>query len=81
MKVGRMIFDMLSFLIVLLFVAGSIGFIVVACNVKDDYPGYPSEQDWDKAIIELQRLHEMFSHVLDDTENKDNNHNEKEDNF
>ena len=50
----------------------------VACNVKDDYP---SEQDWDKAIIELQRLHEMFSHVLDDTENKDNNHNEKEDNF
>ena len=78
MKVGRMIFDMLSFLIVLLFVAGSIGLIFVACNVKDDYP---SEQDWDKAIIELQRLHEMFSHVLDDTENKDNNHNEKEDNF
>ena len=50
----------------------------VACNVKDDYP---SEQDWEKAIIELERLHEMFSHVLDDTENKDNNHNEKEDNF
>ena len=72
---------MMSFLIVLLFVVGSIGLIVVACNVKDDYPGYPSEQDWDKAIIELQRLHEMFSHVLDDTENKDNNHNEKEDNF
>ena len=60
------------------FVAGSIGLIVVACNVKDDYP---SEQDWEKAIIELERLHEMFSHVLDDTENKDNNHNEKEDNF
>ena len=53
MKIGRMIFDMLSFLIVLLFIAGSIGLIVVACNVKDDYPGYPSEQDWDKAIIEL----------------------------
>lgn len=69
---------MISFLIVLLFVAGSIGLIVVACNVKDDYQ---SEQDWDKAIIELQRLHEMLSHVLDDTENKDNNHNEKEDNF
>ena len=69
---------MISFLIVLLFVAGSIGLIVVACNAKDDYP---SEQDWDKAIIELQRLHEMFSHVLDDIENKDNNHNEKEENF
>ena len=37
----------MSFLIVILFVAGSIGLIVVACNVKDDYP---SEQDWEKAI-------------------------------
>ena len=34
MKVGRTIFDMLSFLIVLLFVAGSIGLIVVACMSK-----------------------------------------------
>ena len=41
---------MLSFLIVLLFVAGSIGLIVVACNVKDDYPDYPSEQDWEKLL-------------------------------
>lgn len=72
---------MLSFLIVLLFVAGSIGLIVVACNVKDDYPDYPSEQDWDKAIIELERLHGMFSHVLDGIENENNNHNEKEDDF
>ena len=71
-------FNMLSFLIVLLFVAGSIGLIIAACNVKDDYP---SEQDWEKTIIELERLHEMFSHVLDDIENKDNNHNEKEDDF
>ena len=69
---------MLSFLIVLLFVAGSIGLIVVACNVKDDYP---SEQDWEKAIIELERLHGMFGHVFDDIENKDSNHNEKEDDF
>lgn len=65
---------MLSFLIVLLFVAGSIGLIVVACNVKDDYP---SEQDWDEAIIELQGLHEMLSRVLDSIENENNNHNEK----
>lgn len=65
----------MSFLIVILFVAGSIGLIVVACNVKDDYP---SEQDWEKAIIELERLHEMFSHVLDGIENKNNNHNEKQ---
>lgn len=72
---------MLSFLIILLFVVGSIRLIVVACNVKDDYPDYPSEQDWDKAIIELEGLHEMFSHVLDNIENKDSNHNEKEDNF
>ena len=42
---------MMSFLIVILFVAGSIGLIVVACNVKDDYL---SEQDWEKAIIELE---------------------------
>ena len=69
---------MISFLIVLLFVGGSIGLIVVACNVKDDYP---SEQDWEKAIIELERLHGMFSRVLDDIENKDSNHNEKEDDF
>ena len=69
---------MLSFFIVLLFVAGSIGLIVVACNVKDDYP---SEQEWDKAIIELERLHGMFSHILDGIENENNNHNEKEDNF
>ena len=69
---------MMSFLIVLLFIVGSIGLIVVACNVKDDYP---SEQDWDKAIIELERLHEMLSHVLDGIENKDSNHNEKEDDF
>ena len=71
----------MSFLIVILFVAGSIGLIVVACNVKDDYPGYPSEQDWDKAIIELERLHGMLSHVLDGIENENNNHNEKEKNF
>ena len=66
---------MLSFLIVLLFVAGSIGLIVVACNVKDDYP---SEQDWEKAIIELERIHGMLSRVLDSIENEDNNHNEKQ---
>ena len=66
---------MMSFLIVLLFIVGSIGLIVVACNVKDDYP---SEQDWEKAIIELERLHEMFSHVLDGIENENNNHNEKQ---
>ena len=69
---------MMSFLIVLLFIVGSIGLIVVACNVKDDYL---SEQDWDKAIIELERLHEMLSRVLDYIENKDSNHNEKEDDF
>lgn len=69
-----MIFDMLSFLIVLLFVAGSVGLIVVACNVKDDYP---SEQEQGEAIKELERLHEIFSHVLNDTENENNNRNEK----
>lgn len=69
---------MLSFLIVLLFVAGSIGLVVVACNVKDDYL---SEQDWEKAIIELEGLHEMLSRVLDSIENENNNHNEKEDDF
>ena len=66
---------MLSFLIVLLFVVGSIGLIVVACDVKDDYS---SEQDWEKAIIELERLHEMLSRVLDSIENENNNHNEKQ---
>ena len=65
----------MSFLIVILFVAGSIGLIVVACNVKDDYQ---SEQDWEKAIIELERLREMLSHVLNGMENENNNHNEKQ---
>ena len=40
----------MSFLIVILFVAGSIGLIVVACNVKDDYP---SKQDWEELAIGL----------------------------
>ena len=31
-----------------------------------------------KAIIELERLHEMLSHVLDSIENENNNHNEKQ---
>ena len=65
----------MSFLIVILFVAGSIGLIVVACNVKDYYQ---SEQDWEKVIIELERLHGMLSHVLDSMENENNNHNEKQ---
>lgn len=71
-------FNMLSFLIVLLFVAGSIGLIIAACNDENDFP---SEQEQEEAIKELERLHKMFSHVLNDIENKDNNHNEKEDNF
>ena len=41
---------MMGFLIVILFVAGSIGLIVVACNVKDDYP---SKQDWEELAIGL----------------------------
>lgn len=52
---------MMSFLIVLLFVAGSIGLIVVACNVKDDYS---SEQDWEELAIEIEKLHERLSHFL-----------------
>lgn len=76
---------MMSFLIVLLFVAGSIGLIVVACNVKDDYS---SEQDWEELAIELEKVHERLSHFLneydaymEEMENKDNNYNEKGDDF
>ena len=76
---------MMSFLIVLLFVVGSIGLIVVACNVKDDYP---SEQDWEELAIGLQMVHERLSHFLNEygaymkeIKNKDNNYNEKEDDF
>ena len=76
---------MMSFLIVLLFVAGSIGLIVVACNVKDDYS---SEQDWEELAIELEKVHERLSHFLNEydaymkeMENKDNNYNEKGDDF
>ena len=76
---------MMSFLIVLLFVVGSIGLIVVACNVKDNYP---SEQDQEELAIGLQMVHERLSRFLneydaymEEMENKDNNYNEKEDDF
>ena len=50
MKVGRMIFDMLCFLIVLLFIAGVIGWVTVAYR-------YFSER---KIKQELKRLNEML---------------------
>lgn len=57
----------------------------VACNVKDDYP---SEQDWEELSIGLQMEHERLSHFLneydaymEEMKNKDNNYNEKEDDF
>lgn len=55
---------LLCILIILLFVVGVIGLIVVACNDKDDFS---SEQE--KAIEELERLHKMFNCFLNDTKN------------
>ena len=52
---------------------------------KDDYS---SEQGWEELAIELEKVHERLSHFLneydaymEEMENKDNNYNEKEDDF
>lgn len=67
MKVGRMIFDMLCFLIVLLFIAGVIGWVTVAYR-------YFSER---KIKQELKRLNEMLDCFLRSIENS----NKKEGDF